>query len=146
PLDALDALDAIDAMQRAEQSASPTSGAVGAGAPSSAFGPPIVSRLAHHPRLSKVARTFCATLPQKLAAMEHALANRQMDDLADLAHWLKGAGGTVGYDEFFEPAKQLEGHARAGRIPELRQTLQTIQSLAARVQPPPERAAAPVEA
>jgi HPt (histidine-containing phosphotransfer) domain-containing protein len=105
-----------------------------------------VSRLAHHPRLAKVARTFCATLPEKLAAMEHALANRQLDDLAGLAHWLKGAGGTVGYDDFFEPAKLLEVQARAGRIPELRQTLQDLQSLAARVQPPPERAAAPAEA
>jgi PAS domain S-box-containing protein len=150
----LDALDAIDAMREAAQACGPHSGVsaapgatvAAAGPTRPASGPPIVSRLAHHPRLSKVARSFCATLPEKLAAMEQALADKQLDEVASLAHWLKGAGGTVGYDDFFEPAKRLESQARAGALAELRQTLQDIQSLAARIQPPPERAATAVEA
>jgi PAS domain S-box-containing protein len=135
----LDALDAVDALEQAGRG-----GATGAVQP--AAGPPIVSRLAHHPRLAKVARNFCNTLPEKLLSMQQALAEERLDDLAALAHWLKGAGGTVGYDDFFEPAKQLESQARAGRLTELQQTLREIQSMAERVQPPPERTTASAEA
>jgi PAS domain S-box-containing protein len=106
-------------------------------------GGPLVSRLAQHPRLAKVARSFCQTLPGKLDAMREALDARRLTELAELAHWLKGAGGTVGYDAFFEPAREFELHARAGRIPELERGLQALQSLAARIQPPPEAAATP---
>jgi CheY-like chemotaxis protein len=97
---------------------------------------PIVSRLAHHPRLARVAQTFCRTLPGKLQAMQSALDAGRMDELADLAHWLKGAGGTVGYDEFFDPSRRFEADARAGRTEELRDGLHELQSLAARLVAP----------
>jgi HPt (histidine-containing phosphotransfer) domain-containing protein len=29
-----------------------------------------------------------------------------------LAHWLKGSGGTVGFNEFTEPASELEAFAK----------------------------------
>ncbi|MBL8328697.1 MAG: response regulator [Rubrivivax sp.] len=101
---------------------------------------PIVSRLANHPRLARVARSFCQTLPTKLQAMREALAERRLNELAELAHWLKGAGGTVGYDSFFEPAREFELHARAGRLAEAERALCQIESLAARIEPPPEAA------
>jgi hypothetical protein len=44
----------------------------------------------------------------------------------------------VGYDAFFEPAREFELHARAGRLAELERGLRELQALAARVQPPPE--------
>jgi CheY-like chemotaxis protein/anti-sigma regulatory factor (Ser/Thr protein kinase) len=106
--------------------------------PASAAAPPIVSRLAHHPRLARVARTFCQTLPVKLEAMRRALDAQRMDELAELAHWLKGAGGTVGYDEFFEPARRFEADARAARLDDLERELSHLQSLAARLVAPPE--------
>ncbi len=99
---------------------------------------PIVSRLARHPRLSRVVRTFGRTLPGKLQAMEDALAGRRLNELAELAHWLKGAGGTVGFDDFFEPAREFEQHARAGRFDELERCLQLLQGLAARIVLPEE--------
>jgi PAS domain S-box-containing protein len=102
------------------------------GAPA-ADGPPIVSRLAGHARLVRVVRTFGQTLPEKLQAMDAALAAGRLDELAALAHWLKGAGGTVGFDEFFEPARQFEQHARAGRLPELADSLRELHGLAARL-------------
>jgi PAS domain S-box-containing protein len=101
-------------------------------------GAPLVSRLAKHPRLAKVARSFCQTLPVKLQAMQEALAGQRMNELAELAHWLKGAAGTVGYDDFFEPAREFELHARAGRRLELEAGLQQIMVLAARIEAPPE--------
>jgi PAS domain S-box-containing protein len=99
---------------------------------------PIVSRLAHHPRLARVARNFCQTLPSKLQAMQEALAGRRFKELAELAHWLKGAGGTVGYDVLFEPAREFELLARAGRVAEAERSLREIQALAARLVAPSE--------
>ena len=83
-------------------------------------------------------RTFGAALPGKLQAMRTALDARQLNELAELAHWLKGAGGTVGFDVFFEPAREFELLARAGRIDELEQGLQAIEALAARIVLPEE--------
>ena len=99
-------------------------------------GRPIVSRLADHPRLSRVVLTFCRTLPDKLVAMQGALDDGRFDDLADLAHWLKGAGGTVGFDVFFEPAREFERLARAGRHTELERVMRQIQALACRIETP----------
>ena len=98
-----------------------------------ADGEPIVSRLADHPRLSRVVRTFGHTLPGKLAAMQSALDDGRLNDLADLAHWLKGAGGTVGFDVFFEPAREFERLARAGEPAELERVMRQIQALARRI-------------
>ncbi len=110
--------------------AAPAPVATAAATPASA---PIVSRLAGHARLARVVRTFGQTLPEKLHAMDEALAAGRFDELAALAHWLKGAGGTVGFDEFFEPARQFEQHARAGRLPELTAGLRELHALAARL-------------
>lgn len=103
---------------------------------------PIVSRLADHPRLSRVVRTFGRTLPVKLAAMQSALDDGRLNDLADLAHWLKGAGGTVGFDVFFEPAREFERLARAGDASELERVMRQIQALARRIVIPHGEAAA----
>ena len=78
-------------------------------------------------------RTFGRTLPVKLAAMQSALDDGRLNDLADLAHWLKGAGGTVGFDVFFEPAREFERLARAGEPAELERVMRQIQALARRI-------------
>ncbi|MEX8494009.1 ATP-binding protein [Sphaerotilus sp.] len=115
---------------------------VPASAPEPAEGAPIVSRLADHPRLARVVRTFGRTLPDKLVAMQSALDGGRLDDLADLAHWLKGAGGTVGFDVFFEPAREFERLARAGEPAELERVMRQIQALARRIVIPHGEAAA----
>jgi PAS domain S-box-containing protein len=73
---------------------------------------PVVSRLANHPKLRNVVRRFIEQYPSKQAAMDQALAQGDMGELMALAHWLKGAGGSVGFDAFFEPAFALEKAAR----------------------------------
>ena len=106
--------------------------------PALAAGPPIRSRLESHPRLSRVVRTFARTLPTKLALMREALEARRFDELAELAHWLKGAGGTVGFDQFFEPARRYEQHARQQDLPALQRGLLEMQALAGRIVVPPD--------
>jgi HPt (histidine-containing phosphotransfer) domain-containing protein len=53
-----------------------------------------------------------AQLPDKLAQMKDVAQRGDYAELAALAHWLKGAGGSMGYDDLYEPAKALEDAAR----------------------------------
>jgi PAS domain S-box-containing protein len=101
-------------------------------------GAPITSRLATHPRLARVARSFCEQLPYKLDEMQRALSAADFPALSALAHWLKGAGGTVGYDAFFEPARDLEHAAVAADAAAARIEMEKLNQLALRVVPPPE--------
>lgn len=94
---------------------------------------PIVSRLANHPRLQRVVRNFALQLPDKLDEMQDALTRGEWKLLAGLAHWLKGAGGTVGYDEFFDPALELEQHATAGDAAAAGSSLAQVRALVARL-------------
>ena len=75
---------------------------------------PLVSRLAGHAKLGRIVARFVDQLPAKLAQMDGAARRADMQELASLAHWLKGAGGSVGFDALFEPAKALEDAAKAG--------------------------------
>ena len=42
------------------------------------------------------------------------VSNCDLDELAQLAHWLKGSGGTAGFHEFTDLARELEQLAREG--------------------------------
>ena len=76
---------------------------------------PIVSRLADRPRLRPTIAKFPARLAEQLAAAERARKLGNTEEVAAFAHWLAGAGGTVGYDAFTEPARRLEQLAKAGQ-------------------------------
>jgi hypothetical protein len=102
---------------------------------------PIVSRLAHHPRLRRVVLRFGEELAAKLQAMDAAWSRRDLPALADLAHWLKGSGGTVGYDVFYEPARLLEQMVKAGETAGIEAQLVELYALAARLCVPDEPAA-----
>jgi PAS domain S-box-containing protein len=76
-------------------------------------GAPVASRLADHPRLRPVVRKFALQMPERMQAIEQAWSVRDFDALASLAHWLKGSGGTTGFDAFTAPARTLEQLAKA---------------------------------
>jgi signal transduction histidine kinase/CheY-like chemotaxis protein/HPt (histidine-containing phosphotransfer) domain-containing protein len=130
----LEGAEAAAAQQAAAQPAPAASS--GARPAAGASGAPITSRLASHPRLAKVAARFCTELPGRLQEMRSELEAGAHDRLAALAHWLKGAGGSVGYDAFFEPARELELGAKAGDAAACAACLQTLDALAGRIVPP----------
>ena len=74
----------------------------------------LVSRMAGHAKLGRIVARFVEQLPARLDQFDAAARAGDMAELATLAHWLKGAGGSMGFDELFEPAKTLEEASKAG--------------------------------
>jgi signal transduction histidine kinase/CheY-like chemotaxis protein/HPt (histidine-containing phosphotransfer) domain-containing protein len=64
------------------------------------------------PEFREIVLDFVPQLEQKLDEMAQSLEQGNYAELASLAHWLKGAGGTCGFNDFFEPAKELEKSAK----------------------------------
>ena len=100
----------------------------------SGAGPPIFSRLTvDRARLQPIINKFIQHLAQKLDEMDAAWAQRDFTELAVLAHWLKGSGGTIGFDEFTEPAKTLEIMAKTKSEHGVEMTLLELRGLANRL-------------
>ena len=93
-----------------------------------------------HARFRAIIEKFVERLTEQLEAMDRAWAVRDFDELANLAHWLKGAGGTVGFDAFTEPAANLEQLAQAHSEAQVAEAIGELHGLAARVVVPPVEA------
>jgi PAS domain S-box-containing protein len=113
-----------------------------------ASGPPITSRLAGgSPRIQSTILKFIYTLDGKLDEMDSAWAERDFTQLAALAHWLKGSAGTIGFDDFTDPAKNLEMLAESGSEDGIPAALLELRNMGARLVLPgqvPEATEAPV--
>ena len=79
---------------------------------------------------------FVGTLRTRVQDMQVAMDSGDLAALAGHAHWLKGGGGTMGFDDFTEPAGRLEAAAGAGDAAACRPLLATICSLTERVEEP----------
>ena len=96
---------------------------------------PVRSSLAGSPRMQEVVHLFVERLQDRVLEMRAAGANGDLATLAQIAHWLKGSAGSVGYMEFTEPAQTLEALARAGDAG-VNDALELILNLAQRVEAP----------
>ncbi|MGB5583742.1 MAG: ATP-binding protein [Gammaproteobacteria bacterium] len=95
---------------------------------------PIVPQFAStNPRLRVIAERFILRLDDKLAQMDQCWQNRDFTELAALAHWLKGAGGTVGFNDFTQPAKELEDNAKQQDVAAIPAAIQVLHDMRARV-------------
>ena len=63
------------------------------------------------PEFCEIVVEFVDRLHEQLGAMQEAWERKDLDDWRQLAHWLKGSGGTAGFDALTDPARQL-GTAR----------------------------------
>lgn len=85
----------------------------------------------------EIVEEFIVRLREKLAAMQQALDDGNVEELKSLAHWLKGAGGSAGFPLFTEPARTLELLARQNRLSEVGEVLNQITILTERAAMPP---------
>jgi PAS domain S-box-containing protein len=81
------------------------------------------------PEIRAIVVEFVDSLNSGIEKMDAAKSMHDYDELARLAHWLKGAGGTVGFDCFTEPARQLEKFASDKKDSEIGSTLEHLRSL-----------------
>jgi HPt (histidine-containing phosphotransfer) domain-containing protein len=96
----------------------------------------VTSRLAGNRRFAALVTSFAQRLPERIAALRAAHDAGDAAAFADIAHWLKGSAGSVGYDAFTAPAREAENAARAGDLAAAREPLERIESLAQRVVAP----------
>ncbi len=101
-------------------------------------GPPVISRLASQPQFRGTIKKFVARLDEKLEWMEARFEADQYNELAVLAHWLKGSAVMVGFDAFAGPADTLEVLAREGKTEEMKTVLRDLHVLAERIVVPGE--------
>jgi PAS domain S-box-containing protein len=93
--------------------------------------PPLVSTLPTDDfEFNQIVVGFVNRLHEQLDAMQSAWTDRDFSELADLAHWLKGAGGTLGFDAFSVPAKDLEELAKKQKTERIPDAIQELVELA----------------
>jgi signal transduction histidine kinase/CheY-like chemotaxis protein len=88
------------------------------------------------PEFQEIVEEFQDSLHAKLDLMEAALSANDMNELALLAHWLKGSGGTAGFNEFTEPALHMEQASMACDRENSRQFLDSLREIASRIELP----------
>ena len=95
------------------------------------------------PDFLEIVQEFSDRLQQQVGEMQRAWENQELSELASLAHWLKGSGGTAGFNAFTSPAAKLEKLAKEKRLDEIAAALADVQDLGRRVVRPGPRAPAP---
>jgi len=66
-------------------------------------------------------------------AMEKAWRTRDFTTLSELAHWLKGSGGTAGFPDFTAPARLIEELAQRQALDEVEEVLAEVHKLGRRM-------------
>ena len=79
---------------------------------------------------------FVDYLRDLLEKMNSAAASENWQDLSQLAHSLKGAGGPAGFDDFTEPSRLLETAAKSEQLESIPESIASLHELAARIQVP----------
>ena len=99
--------------------------------------PKLVSTLPpDFPELNSMVADFAERLDEKIDAFQAALKCHDFVELAKLAHWLKGTGGTIGFDVLTEEASNLEKLSLddpESRIDEISSAIETIVELEQRI-------------
>jgi CheY-like chemotaxis protein len=97
---------------------------------------PIRSRFASNAKLVPIVRKFAARLDEQLEQARIALRGGDLAEVERLAHWLAGAAGTVGYDAFTAPARDLEATAKDNDAAAVEVVLQRLFQMAGQLELP----------
>ena len=99
--------------------------------------PLIRSRLPiDEPEFRDIVVEFASQLESKINEMKQAYAQNRFEELAELAHWLKGAGGTCGFSEFYEPSIELERAAKTANLESCSNSIKAICDIATAIEIP----------
>ncbi|MCS7468410.1 ATP-binding protein [Stieleria sp. ICT_E10.1] len=85
------------------------------------------------PEYREIVIDFLQRLDGKLLDMDAAIDQQQWDDLASLAHWLRGTSGSLGLPQFSTPTLAMERFAESADPQATRLIMQDIHGIAARI-------------
>ena len=96
---------------------------------------PVVSSLpTEDPEIRQIVSDFLVRLREKVRAMSQAYSVQDFSTLRELAHWLKGSGGTVGFGCLTEAARGLESASKSEQLADAKQSLEEIEDLVRRIE------------
>jgi HPt (histidine-containing phosphotransfer) domain-containing protein len=98
---------------------------------------PIVSTLADDEDLAELIEVFVGQLPERLSTMHEAFEQADLERLCQLAHQLKGSGGSHGFAVLTEKAAELEEACKAQALERARVDLRELAELIPRVKARP---------
>jgi two-component system, sensor histidine kinase len=100
---------------------------------------PIASSLpTDDPDFREIVEEFVDQFRTRLGVMQEALGRGDLEELRRLAHWLKGAGGSAGFEAITAPAKHLEMVVKDQQCDEIESALEELLKLSARIVKPAE--------
>ena len=86
------------------------------------------------PEFREIVATFISELGEMLARMRHSLVCLDYQEIRELAHRLKGTGGTVGFREFTEPSHKLQIAAESHDDDTIEAMISELEELASRLE------------
>ncbi len=91
------------------------------------------SLLAGNPKFRPIVEKFIPRLQEQLSALDTAMIEEDFTVIAEIAHWLKGSGGNVGFDGFIARSLKLEMSAKASDRDRTEMELSEVRRYAHRV-------------
>ena len=84
------------------------------------------------PEFLEIVQEFADRLHEQLGEMQKAWEQKELAELASLAHWLKGSGGTAGFNAFTRSGGQAGKIGQGKASEEIAAALADVQDLEAR--------------
>jgi HPt (histidine-containing phosphotransfer) domain-containing protein len=95
---------------------------------------PIYSSFGADPLLGELVEMYVAEMPDRIAALEQALAAENLDGLRRTAHQMKGAAGSYGFDCLTTAAGSLEAAIKEKQtLDQIEQSLDELTRLCRRI-------------
>ena len=85
------------------------------------------------PDYRMIVEMFVDRLRKRVPEMRAAVDGSDYAAIGELGHWLKGAGGTAGFDAFTRPAGALQAAAKTKNAVEIESSMLEIESLVQRI-------------
>tara|TARA_R110002049_G_scaffold2743_4_gene21127 strand:- start:72646 stop:75495 length:2850 start_codon:yes stop_codon:yes gene_type:complete len=101
---------------------------------------PVVCQLPlNNPRMRQTVEKFLLRLNERLPVLDELINSHQYEQIQEIASWLKGAAGTVGFHDFTEPATALETAATQQADADIQASFSIILDLVRRIELPIEK-------
>ena len=86
-----------------------------------------------NPRLRPIIERFTYDLSDKIKYLDETINSSNFDEIEKFAYWLKASAGSVGFDDFTEPARELLAQAKAQQIDLVNESISVIKTLESRI-------------